>query len=288
MPGSQWWRALPPVETTIQCGEREHVVRWSDGSLTSPAHEDFESEMVLSALSGLPAECIEVAQMWARHADDLDVLMLGPRSAADRVASDWKIFGWHKPPGPASAARGSYLDRKWASRMELLSLFVLGPAFQMRLAGAVAASLSDRARAGDHAASRPRLAAALTGRLAAAAEEWLGMDPNLVTATVLEGPGWGSLEMTGAGDGRNLRASLPLTWLAQVWACGLAVADGHLVVAVGAARWPDAEVLAVPEPGAEPVVLRLRGSQPAGKSRPAHAGQRPALTKRRPHHDNGK
>lgn len=322
-PESQWWQALPPAETTIQCGERQHVIRWADGSLTLPAHPDAEAELVLGALGGQSAECVGLAQMWGRHGDDLDALSLGPRSAADRVAVSWNDLGWTGPAlppgtpspahpaspagaagsgrtgqmrqrrvvtartaamivrhapnpfgitaaGPPGQAYGSTLsvqpvpdpdrDRKRASRIELLSLFALGPPFQLRLAGAVVASLDGQTRA----AIRPRLAAALTGRLAPAAGDWLGIDPDRVTAAVHEGPGWGSLELTGTGSGRSLRASLPVSWLARVWACGLAVAGGHLVVAVRAARWPDAEVLALPEPGAEPAVLRLRGSLPAG------------------------
>ncbi|HEY2577225.1 MAG TPA: hypothetical protein VGI74_13045 [Streptosporangiaceae bacterium] len=311
----QWWQALPPAETTIQCGEREHVIRWAGGTLTLAAHPDAEAELVLGALGGESAECVELAQTWGRHGDDLDVLALGPRSAADRVLFSWDDVGWTRsggPPGragpPGAAGSGGQRqriitaltapailrsststfgraaagppgqvsglaffahppqdpnrDRKRASRIELLSLFALGTPFQLRLAGVVAASLDGQPLA----ANRPRLAAALTGRLAPVAEEWLGVDPDRVTATPHEGPGWGSLGLTGAGAGRVLRASLPVAWLAQVWACGLAVAAGHLVVAVRAAQWPDAEVLALPEPGAEPAVLRLRGSLPAGEA----------------------
>jgi hypothetical protein len=328
-PESQWWQALPPAEATIRCGEREHVIRWADGSLTLPAHPDAEAELVLGALGGQSAECVELAQMWGRHGDDLDVLALGPRSAADRLTITRDEIGWATPqvpsgpgtpagppraagsgapqayqsrlittlmgragvrapgspfaiaatgpPGPASGP-GFFAqhspdpdrDRRWASRIELLSLFALGPPFQLRLAGAVATSLDGQAQA----ANRPRLAAALAGRLAPAAGEWLGIDPDRVMATVHEGPGWGKLELTGTGDARSLRASLPLAWLARVWACGLAVAGGHLIVAVRTARWPDAEVLAVPEPGAEPVVLRMRGSRPAAAAGEPDVGPR--------------
>ncbi|HLX46739.1 MAG TPA: hypothetical protein VKS82_00220 [Streptosporangiaceae bacterium] len=329
-PESRWWQALPPAEATIQCGEREHVLRWADGALTLPAHPDAEAELVLGALGGQSAACVEAAGMWGRHSDDLDVLALGPRSAVDRVTITRDELGWARahvlpapggPAGPPPGAAGSGAQQAYQSRLittligtagvrasvspfgtaaagspgqiagpafvfqaspdpdtrrsrvsriELLSLFALGPPFQMRLTGAVAASLDGQTRA----ANRPRLAAALTGRLAPAAGEWLGIDPDRVTAAVHEGPGWGSLELTGTGEGRGLRASLPLSWLARVWACGLAVAGGHLVVAVRAARWPDAEVLALPEPGTEPVVLRLRGSLPDGE---AHDGPRWAI-----------
>jgi hypothetical protein len=126
----------------------------------------------------------------------------------------------------------------------------------LRLAGTVAAAWADR----DLAGHRPALAAALTGRLAPAVAGWLGIDPGQVTAAVHEGPGWGSLELTGTGASRQVRARLPVGWLAGVWAAGLAVAAGHLVLAVQAARWPHARVRALPAPGAAPVTLDLRAA----------------------------
>jgi hypothetical protein len=76
------------------------------------------------------------------------------------------------------------------------------------------------------------------------------------------GPGWGSVELTGRGEPRRLRASLPAGWLARVWAAGLALTGRHLVVAVDRAGWPDARVLALRAPGAEPVPLDVHGRAP--------------------------
>ena len=90
------------------------------------------------------------------------------------------------------------------------------------------------------------------------AAAWLGTDPDLVDAAPHEGPGWGRLELSGTGGERRLSAALPVGWLASVWAPGLAVIAGHLVVAVTEAAWPDATVLGVPEPGAGPVTLPVR------------------------------
>jgi hypothetical protein len=110
----------------------------------------------------------------------------------------------------------------------------------------------------------------LTGRFAPAAQEWLGIDQDTVTVAPHEGPGWGGVRVTGTGRDRRLRASLPLSWLAEVWACGLAVVGGHLVVAVEEPGYPVARVLALPAPDAEPVPLRARatgaGGMPLGSS----------------------
>ncbi len=111
-------------------------------------------------------------------------------------------------------------------------------------------------RAGERDAARPALVAALAGRLAPAAQAWLGVDPDRVDVSLHEDEGWGRLALSGTGRDRRLSAALPVGWLASVWAAGLAVTAGHLVVAVTAADWPDATVLAVPEPGADPVILK--------------------------------
>ena len=134
-------------------------------------------------------------------------------------------------------------ERARAQRVELLSLFALGRDFQLRLSAQVASGLVRQApRAGTPNRARqrrPALVAALTGRLAPAAGPWLGLDPDAVRATMHEGPGWGSVER----DGPGLRAALPLSWLARVWAPGFPVvgrppgrgrAGGQLAAGAGA------------------------------------------------------
>jgi hypothetical protein len=147
-------------------------------------------------------------------------------------------------------------ERAAARRAELLSLLALGAEFQFRLCATVAAAWADGgSRAGERAAGRPALVAALTGRLAPAAQSWLGIDPGQVEADLHEGAGWGRLEMSRGG---GLRGALSADWLASVWAAGLAVTGGHLIVEVREVAWPEATVLGVPEPGADPVILNVR------------------------------
>ncbi len=330
-----WWAALPPAEMEITCGQARHTIRWADGELVLPAHPDAEAELILGALGGDKCECTELAAVWRRHHDDLALLALGPRSAADEIGITWDeistvssgkwAFGLQ---GPAVSARDvrraltttglaySPLTGQWAAppggvpesgRLELLTLLALGPAFGMRLAATVAAAWSGAARAADRAANRPALTAALAGRFALAAGAWAGMEAGQLTASLHEGPGWGSLEHTGqaasgpassypeggpangaypdAGrpeggwlDGKfqrgGLRASLPLAWLAQVWAAGLTVVEGHLVLAVQAARWPAAEVLALRGLGGTPVTLQVRAADPAAGDAARSGGSR--------------
>lgn len=284
-PNAEWWHAQPACETWVPCGADLHPVRFEDGRLTLPAHPDATGEFVFAALGGDKPGCVELAEAWHRHADDLDVLMIGPRGPADDIRVTWddvrsfrsdRPTGWvarlARPIAPGGRLAGTGpvprtdSERLRADRLDMLSLLALGPAFRMLLSGAVAAAWSDGGtRAAERPGHRPELEAALTGRLAPAVARWLGLDPDQVDTRLHEGAGWGRLELSGTGGARHLRAALPAGWLAAVWACGLTVTGGHLVVGVEHAEWPDATVLAVPEPGRDPVTLSVRASEHPGQ-----------------------
>jgi hypothetical protein len=287
-PNEPWFTCLPSCEAQVPCGQGGHTARWEGGSLRLPQHADAEAELVLAALGGDKARCVEVAEAWGRHTADLSVLAIGPRGPDDEINITWDDVAdaaqaaaalgagpggpvrtqrpglmrlASPPPGvpPAVAAMRQQAQREAEQarlrRNDILSLLALGYGFQVRLIGHVAAA---HARSPD-AATRPALVAAMTGRLALVAEQWLGIDPEQVVVSLHQGPGWGSVELTGRGPDRRLRAHLPVGWLASVWACGLALVGRHLVVAVQRAGWPDARVLGLRAPGAEPVPLDLHG-----------------------------
>ena len=292
-----WFTCLPGCETEVPCGPGRHTVGWEAGSLRLPSHPDAEGELVLAALGGEKARCIELAEAWARHADDLSVLAIGPRGPADEIAVGWddviaaaqagqgpgSVMGSGRPkprPMPLASQAGPTLARVAARqrqmqeemlaaqrrRNDILSLLALGYRFQVRLIGQVAAT---------HAAQdggeqvRPALVAAITGRLAPVAEEWLGIDPDQVEVRLHSGRSWGSTELTGYGAGRRLRVSLPAGWLACVWACGLARVGRHLIVAVQEPGWPTARVLGLRAPGAEPEPLDVH-ADPDGPGNVPH------------------
>ena len=306
IPDEAWFGCLPGCEARVPCGQGTHAVRWEAGSLWLPEHPDAEAEAVLAALGGEKARCIEVAQAWARHADDLSVLAIGPRGPADDIVIGWDdvaaaqqgaaggfVFtgsavgrpvgvrptagrpaaGLH-PPVPAAGLHPSVpagvqrrrlraqeeLELIRRRRTDMLSLLALGYGFQVRLAGHVAAAHADAGAGSGQAAegrARPALVAAMTGRLGPVAEQWLGIDPDQVVVSLHAGPGWGSVELTGRGEQRRLLVALPPRWLARVWAAGLTLVDRHLVVAVSRAGWPDARVLGLRAPGAEPEPLEV-------------------------------
>jgi hypothetical protein len=259
---------------------------------------------VLAALGGDKARCVEIAEAWQRHTDDLTVLGIGPRGPADEVVVTWDdvdaagqaarggSWGWYGPgagpagrrmasPPRAAMARAAIRHQQHQQeageasqrRLDMLSLLALGTGFQVRLAGQVVAAYADRLDEPGELGRTVRsvLTAALNGRLAPVAEQWLGIDPDQVEVSLHRGAGWGSAELTGRDGQRRLRVSLPAWWLARVWACGLALTGRHLVVAVERAGWPAAQVLALRAPGAEPVSLSAHAvSHPSGAADAPH------------------
>ena len=342
-----WWALLPPAQAQVSCGDGTHRLRWEQGRLTAVDHPGAEEELVLAALGGDRSECVDLLEWWGKHGDDLEVLAVGPRSAADELTvtpesvaefgtgqGGWVAYAplgrgritalrtgrmvgmrpgrpWgprlgpglptHGPmlraasamlrprgpiPRPPAGGRAPFaaagmsssrrpgpwmqqfrdqMRRQSDRRTELFSLLALGHEVQLRLSATVAAAWADGgSRAGDRDSARPALVAALAGRLAPAAQAWLGVDPDRVDVALHEGKGWGRLALSGTGRDRRLSAALPADWLASVWAAGLAVTGGYLVVAVTSAAWPGATVLGVPEPGADPVILEVRATERDG------------------------
>ena len=301
VPNGPWFTSLPPCETLVPCGQGRHCIRWEAGELRLASHADPEAELVLAALGGDKAHCVEIAEAWRRHVADLTVLAVWPRDPAAGIVVSWddvdaagqaapggglSILGYGagplaSPPRAAmarAAIRHQQHQREAGEasqrRLDMLSLLALGTGFQIRLAGQVVAAHADRLDEPDeHGNSiRPALKAALAGRVALVAEQWLGIDPDQVEVSLLPpGAGWGSVELTGRGEQRRLLVSLPAWWLARVWACGLALTGRHLVVAVERAGWPDAQVLALRAPGAEPVSLSAHAAgHPPGAADAPH------------------
>jgi hypothetical protein len=281
---SPWWAAFGPVETTTSCGDGKHLMRWAEGTLQPVDHPDAEGELVLATLGGDTTPCLDLTRGWNAASDDLTVLAIGPRSATDMLTLTPSVLDEFAFPGMRARGLGRgqpmavlvHARRhrlSWAvssaawpggqedeqAGAEMLQLLALGPEFQFRLSGAVAhAWSSDGRHAAERGRVRPALTAALTSRFAAAAAQWLGIDPEQVEVRPHDGPGWGELESAGTAGVRRLRATLPVSWLARAWAPGLAVAGGHLIVSVQQAEWPDAHVLALPAPGKAPIELSVR------------------------------
>ena len=182
-PNGPWFDSLPNCEShLLPCGQGRHIVQagrpWAPGWLS---HPDAEAELVLAALGGEKTRCLEVAQAWGRHVEDLSVLAIGPRGPADEIAVSWsdvdqdaqaaQRIGCARPSPPlARRARRAgaeadgrparsprwarprarhqqgMQDRERAARLrnDMLSLLALGYGFQVRLIGQVAEAHADR------------------------------------------------------------------------------------------------------------------------------------------------
>jgi hypothetical protein len=247
-----WYDSASPCTTTVPCGNGTHTLRWEAGRLQLLSHPDGEAEQVLSVLGGQKAGCVAIAEMWTRHVADLSVLTIWPRGPQDALTLTWETVA-DADVGASFMTRRLFRPdarQEHERATELRTLLMLGPAFGYRLTGHVTAAHAPRLAASDH----PALTVATESRAAAAIAEWAGTDPARVRAT-LTSPGPAEVR-----DGGELELRLPADWLATVWACGLALVDGHLVVAVTEPGWPDAEVLALSAPSTTPVALAVRGT----------------------------
>jgi hypothetical protein len=230
-----WWRGIPPAVARVSCDGRDHRLRWADGDLHAPGHADLEGEQILSVLGGQSYACLDALDAWAGHADDLRVLVVASRGAADPV---------RVTPGDAAYAAPSLTGRGLAVMARrraavtavmsggrsteradtLATLLSLGGPMQARLTATVAAAwrerLLDGAAPADAAAAeaaRPALHAALYGRVVATLRAWTGQPDLRVTLTMIPESAQPAL----ARDGDGVAAELPFGWISDVWARGL-------------------------------------------------------------------
>ncbi|HWH09528.1 MAG TPA: hypothetical protein VG165_00220 [Solirubrobacteraceae bacterium] len=83
-----WWAGLPAAEATVECGGATHRIRWEDGRLGAPDHDDAEGERALAALGGEPCACVDLLDAWARHEHDVRVLVIASRGPIDLLIAD--------------------------------------------------------------------------------------------------------------------------------------------------------------------------------------------------------
>jgi hypothetical protein len=243
-----WWLGFEPAEAIVECGGARHRVRWEAGALSARDHDDLEGERALTALGGERCVCAEVVDAWARHAEDVRVLVAGRRGPADRIpARDWGaddeqdqfgFAGGHvlmRPGGMVSAE--SLPDTPEARLMALLSL---PGALPDRLVATVAAAFAVRDPS-------PSLHAALYGRVLAVLGE-------LETLSLVAPGGPPSLTRD---DGGRIHAALPFAWVSTVWARGLATILGRFCLSAKTADGRDWTLLTVGPDFGPPEAVRL-------------------------------
>ena len=248
----QWWDGLLPVEVRLDCSGGTHAVRWEDGVLNAVDHEDPAAERALAALGGERSRCVELLDTWARHGDDLRVLIITSRGASDPVQADAEsrfvsAVSGTPPPGargvamtvarPPTAGWVSYAPlstmppgrgRPGLPSDDVLDLLALSGVLTQRLVAQVIATWAVRlaADAGGTGPHVPALTAALYGRVVASVRTWLG-----------EAGGKVELEMIGPTASPSLArrngvvlARLPFAWLSDIWVKDLAVVLGRFAL----------------------------------------------------------
>ncbi len=98
-----WWLGLPPAQATVTCGGQEHRLRWQAGELRAVDHEDAEGERALAALGGVRCACVDALDAWARHRDDIRVLVLASRGQVDPLAAVDPSARFGAAPGTVGA-----------------------------------------------------------------------------------------------------------------------------------------------------------------------------------------
>ena len=80
-----WWQGLSSAEAVVECDGKPHRLLWEAGALRALEHGDAEGERTLAALGGARCTCLDLLDTWARHSDDLDVLLLASRGPGDQL-----------------------------------------------------------------------------------------------------------------------------------------------------------------------------------------------------------
>jgi hypothetical protein len=289
-----WWTAVEPTTGEVTCGAEKHRISWRRGKLVLDDH-DLAAEESFAALGGEPAVCLEVLRAWRAAVDDRQVLWfwdaprIGDPDMAKMLESirsqQQQILAGHRavvasPSGrrtvPAPAIPKEVLDRMRTQiaaehRRSLLS--ALPEELRVRLG--LSAIVRAERRQGDRfwfAPRAPDIQTALTARVAPAVEAsmraWRGRLAGHHVVTVeswIAAPGEVATVCGLMDDaGGWAAACLPIRWLVDVWARGVAVVDGCFVLevsgdgddrlAVTAARW-ERRLPAGSTPVVDPAVL---------------------------------
>ena len=291
---SAWWTAVDPTTVEVACGEERHRISWRRGKLVLDDH-DLAAEESFAALGGEPALCLEVLRAWRTGVDDREVLWFwdAPRIGdpdmammlANVRAQQQHMLASHRRMVASGSSRRAVvqsgqipkevLDRmrtEMAAEHRRSLLSALPEDLRMRLG--LAAIVRAGRRQGDRlwfASRSGDLQTALTARVSPAVEAsmraWRGRLARHHTVTVeswIAAPGEAA-NVCGLMDdlGGWAAACLPIRWLVEVWARGVAVVDGCFVLevhgggeqlAVTAARW-ERRLPTGSTPVVEPAVL---------------------------------
>ena len=233
-----WWTTAPPVEMKVACGGIVHRLRWTAGQVEALDHPDLDAERALIALGGAEPNCLTHLDLWADAVTDGGFL----GEWVDEAQLTDARLSWLGMALERMRAEGfhEFLRRLNPARAERMGHFLhrFPRAWHDRAAGTVAAAIVDGSGV-DCADAPVLLPAAIGHRLRTAFVTSVGGRQLSVGAAALiplsitvgadvEATISGSL----TGPGRGVTLQVDHAWLHQVWAAGVAVLGGNLVLAV--------------------------------------------------------
>lgn len=231
-----WWDTALPLELTINCTGERHLLRWGRGRLSLEHHPDLEAELALIALGGEAPTCLRYRSLWEDAITDggflaewVDEAHLTPARlswlgmALERMAGE----GFHEflrdLPLRRAERMGQFLHRfprPWLDRAAatISAAVVDGPGVTCDHAvQLLSASVAVRLRrcfvtavGGTH----------LTVGTAALVPLSVSVSPTPISSIA------GHLQ----GPDRGIGVEVDPGWLHRVWAAGVGVIDGRLVV----------------------------------------------------------
>ncbi len=264
-----WWQGLAPVSAVLWCGDDQHTLAWDRGELVARDHPDLDGDRTLAALGGTTHPCVIAIDTWARHAEDLRVLLLSSRGPTDRLRSVVPIGGASAggPPGPVMAsprAGGTVLagtlqpgpHRSFAvlprftnatgyaaavagngsvpasvdeDLAGLSALLDLHGGLARRLAATVAAHWTERLEAGDPVALEHRAELHAALYGRVLGAARVWLDDDGLDVTVDLVAPGEARALTRRGDG--IHVALPMRWVTEVWSSDLAIVAGRFGLA---------------------------------------------------------
>lgn len=256
----RWFDGLPPVTAKIRCGGQQHRITWRRGKLVLEDH-DLLAERSLTALGSEPPLCMRVLQAWRRMRNtellygfllrDDDAMapeeVIAPRLLYDARA-ELLTSRRRLPPHMAATLR-----RDLAARVErdkemwdIMLVDALPDALRRALALSVLVRVERqwgderyRRRHAEHIESA--LTVITQPLFEQSVRRWRrNLKPHATFAIELRllGPG-DPPACAGWADhgGAFALLSLPASWFTDVWAQGIALVDGCLVLSRGDASF---------------------------------------------------
>ena len=244
----EWYEGVPAVTVEVACGGRAHRLSWRRGKLVLEDH-DVAGERAMIALGGPSFTCLDLLNVWEDGARDLHAVhrlrgQLTPFRAAPAASRQVFVTGSQLPSPSArqlsqlGERQRQQLEATFRRRERARLLWALPPDLHVRLALS-AVMHAERADEESHRRDAAHLDETLRALAVPAMKVSMGGQAAL-------GPGVG-VDVDCASVPRHRRPSVdgkidrfaasasiavPWSWMATVWAWGLAVVDGAFVLAV--------------------------------------------------------